>query len=34
MQGAAGIGTLLLRARAAEQKTPTAFRLPDCPFPR
>jgi lantibiotic modifying enzyme len=34
MQGAAGIGTLLLRARAAEQKKPTAFRLPDCPFPR
>jgi lantibiotic modifying enzyme len=34
MQGAAGIGTLLLRARAAEEKKATAFRLPDCPFPR
>lgn len=34
MQGAAGIGTLLLRARAVEQKKTTAFRLPDCPFPR
>jgi lantibiotic modifying enzyme len=34
MQGASGIGTLLLRARAVEQKKTTAFRLPDCPFPR
>jgi lantibiotic modifying enzyme len=34
MQGSAGIGTLLLRARASEEKKATAFRLPDCPFPR